>query len=77
MRYDLHGKRLSEQNQKYCFADHGLRNSLCGFNIRGGIEKVIENVVWNHLLGQGFKVTSFSGEMAEEKFCFRAAFLVL
>lgn len=42
-----------------------------------GIEKVIENVVWNHLLGQGFKVTSFSGEMAEEKLCFRAAFLVL
>lgn len=56
-RYDLHGKRLFEQNHKYYFTDHGLRNLLCGFNIRGSIEKIIENVVWNHLVAQGFKVT--------------------
>ncbi|MCM1040834.1 MAG: ATP-binding protein [Bacteroides sp.] len=56
-RYDIHGKRLFEQNYKYYFADHGLRNLLCGFNIRGGIEKIIENVVWNYLSEQGFRVT--------------------
>ena len=55
-RYDIHGKRLFEQNYKYYFADHGLRNLLCGFNLRGSIEKVLENVVWHHLLTQGFKV---------------------
>ncbi len=56
-RYDIHGKKLFEQNYKYYFADHGLRNLLCGFNLRGSIEKVIENVVNLHLIVQGFKVT--------------------
>lgn len=55
-RYDIHGKRLFEQNYKYYFADHGLRNLLCGFNLRGDIEKVMETVVWHHLLLRGFKV---------------------
>ncbi len=56
-RYDIHGRKLFEQNYKYYFADHGLRNLLCGFNIRGSIEKIIENVVYHHLTTQGFKVT--------------------
>ncbi len=56
-RYDIHGKRLFEQNYKYYFSDHGLRNLLCGFNLRGSIEKIIENVVFLHLVTQGFKVT--------------------
>jgi len=56
-RYDIHGKKLFEQNFKYYFADHGLRNYICGFNLRGSIEKIIENVIYNHLLIQGFKVT--------------------
>ncbi len=56
-RYDVHGKKLFEQNYKYYFSDHGLRNLLCGFNLRGSIEKVIENVIYNHLLIQGFKIS--------------------
>jgi predicted AAA+ superfamily ATPase len=56
-RYDIHGKKLFEQNNKYYFADHGLRNMLCGFNVRGSIEKIIENVIYLHLVAQGFKVT--------------------
>lgn len=56
-RYDIRGKKLFEQNLKYYFADHGLRNFLCGFNLCGSIEKVIENVVYNHLLAQGYNVT--------------------
>lgn len=55
-RYDIHGKKLFEQNYKYYFTDHGLRNLLCGFNLRGSIEKIIENVVYLHLTTQGFKV---------------------
>jgi predicted AAA+ superfamily ATPase len=56
-RYDIHGKKLFEQNCKYYFSDHGLRNLLCGFNLRGSIEKIIENVIYLHLVAQGFKVT--------------------
>ena len=56
-RFDIHGKRLFEQIYKYYFADHGLRNLLCGFNIRGSIEKLIENVVYHHLLICGFRVS--------------------
>jgi hypothetical protein len=56
-RYDIHGKKLFEQNNKYYFADHGLRNLLCGFNVRASIEKIIENVIYLHLVAQGFKVT--------------------
>lgn len=56
-RYDIHGKKLFEQNFKYYFSDHGLRNLLCGFNLRGSIEKIIENVVLNQLLIRGFSVS--------------------
>lgn len=55
-RYDIHGKKLFELIYKYYFADHGLRNYLCGFNLRGSIEKVMENVIYLHLLTQGYTV---------------------
>jgi hypothetical protein len=56
-RYDIHGKKLFEQNFKYYFADHGLRNRLCGFNLRSSIERVMEHVIYHHLRIQGFSVT--------------------
>lgn len=56
-RFDIHGKVLLESNNKHYFSDHGIRNYLCGADIRGSIEKIIENVVWNHLRRQGFEVT--------------------
>lgn len=55
-RYDIHGKKLLETQNKYYFSDHGLRNLLCGFNLLGSIEKIMENVVCNHLLLHGWKV---------------------
>ncbi len=55
-RYDIHGKKLFEQIFKYYFSDHGLRNYLCGYNLRGFIEKILENVVYNYLLMQGYEV---------------------
>lgn len=55
-RYDIHGKKLFEMIFKYYFSDHGIRNYLCGFNLRGSIEKVMENVVYLHLLAQGYEV---------------------
>lgn len=56
-RFDIRGKLLLETNNKHYFSDHGIRNHLCGPDIRGSIEKVMENVVWNHLRRQGFDVT--------------------
>ncbi|MDE6166100.1 MAG: ATP-binding protein [Muribaculaceae bacterium] len=56
-RYDIHGKRLFESISKYYFSDHGLRNLICGFNLRGSVEKIIENVIYHHLRVQGFEVT--------------------
>lgn len=56
-RFDIHGKMLLESNSKYYFTDHGLRNYLCGYDMRGSIEKIMENVVWNHLRRHGFEVT--------------------
>lgn len=55
-RFNIHGKMLLESASKRYFSDHGMRNYLCGADLRGSIEKVMENVVWNHLRRQGFKV---------------------
>lgn len=56
-RFDVHGKMLLESNNKHYFSDHGIRNYICGSDIRGSIEKIMENVVWNHLRRQGFEVS--------------------
>ena len=56
-RYDIHGKRLFETNDKYYFEDNGICNCLGGGNCEGDIEKVMENVVYNHLVRLGYEVT--------------------
>ena len=56
-RFDIHGKMLLESNGKFYFSDHGIRNHLCSYDMRGSIEKIMENVVWNHLRRQGFKIS--------------------
>lgn len=56
-RYDIHGKRLFEANDKFYFEDHGIRNSLVGGSREGDIEKVIESIVHNHLISLGYVVT--------------------
>lgn len=56
-RYDIHGKRLFESNDKFYFEDNGLRNTLSGGSREGDIEKVIENIIYNHLKRLGYEVT--------------------
>ena len=56
-RYDIHGKKLFESNDKYYFEDNGLRNTLAGGSHEGDIEKVIENIIYNHLIRLGYEVT--------------------
>ncbi|MCQ2330333.1 MAG: ATP-binding protein [Paludibacteraceae bacterium] len=55
-RYDIHGKRLFESNDKFYFEDNGIRNALAGGRREGDIEKVIENIIYNHLVRQGYEV---------------------
>ena len=55
-RYDIHGKRLLESNDKYYFEDLGLRNLLVGSNRSGDIEKIMENAVYLHLKNLGYKI---------------------
>lgn len=56
-RYDIHGKRLFEVNDKYYFEDIGIRNSLVHGGLAQSMEKVIENAVYLHLIRLGYKVT--------------------
>lgn len=55
-RYDIHGKRLFENNAKYYFEDHGIRNGLVGGTREGDIEKVMENIVYQQLRRLGYTV---------------------
>lgn len=56
MRFDLHGKRLLENNGKCYFGDVGLRNFVAGGERSQDMEKIIENVVYLHLLRLGYVV---------------------
>lgn len=55
-RYDIHGKRLFESNDKFYFEDNGIRNAIAGGSREGDIEKVIENVIFQHLVRLGYEV---------------------
>ncbi len=55
-RYDIHGKRLLESNDKCYFTDVGLRNFVAGGERDKDIEKVIENVVYQHLMRMGYDI---------------------
>lgn len=56
-RYDIHGKKLLESNDKYYFEDLGLRNLLVGSDRTKDIEKVMENAVYLHLKQLGYKLS--------------------
>ena len=55
-RYDIHGKRVFENNDKFYFEDNGVRNAIAGGTREGDIEKVIENIIYQHLVRLGFQV---------------------
>ncbi len=55
-RFDIHGKRIFESNDKFYFSDHGIRNAIAGGSREGDIEKVLENIVYNQLVRLGYKV---------------------
>ena len=55
-RYDIHGKKLLETTGKSYFGDVGLRNFIVGGERENDVEKVLENIVYLHLLRLGYTV---------------------
>lgn len=55
-RYDIHGKCVFENNDKFYFEDNGVRNAIAGGTREGVIEKVIENIIYEHLIRLGYQV---------------------
>lgn len=54
-RYDLIGKRIFEIGEKYYFENMGVRNIVIGYRITDK-GKILENLVYNHLLYKGYNV---------------------
>jgi predicted AAA+ superfamily ATPase len=54
-RYDLIGKRIFTIGEKYYFENLGLRNSIVGYKPQDS-GKILENLVYNHLLYMGFDI---------------------
>lgn len=67
-RYDIHGKSLLENNEKYYFEDLGIRNVLVRSGKTNDIEKRIENMVFLHLLRNGWYVKVGQLQRAEIDF---------
>ena len=55
-RYDIHGKKLLESNEKIYWDDLGLRNLRAEGGMDSYIEKAIENAAYKHLCFLGYKV---------------------
>ena len=69
-RYDIRGKQIFENNDKFYFEDLGLRNILTGHNHAKDIEKLIENAVYLHLKNLGYNV--FVGQLYNSEIDFVA-----
>jgi len=54
-RYDLIGKRIFEIGDKFYFEDLGLRNAVFQYKV-SDISKIMENVVYHHLICNDYKV---------------------
>lgn len=55
-RYEIRGKKLLESNDKYYFEDVGIRNTQTLVGRDKDIEKVIENIIYQQLVHDGYKV---------------------
>ena len=55
-RYDIHGKKIFESNEKIYWDDLGLRNLKSSGSMDSYIEKVIENVVYKQLSFLGYDI---------------------
>lgn len=54
-RFDIVGKRIFEVGEKFYFENLGIRNGIWGYRLEDK-GKIIENVVYNHLISSGYQV---------------------
>jgi predicted AAA+ superfamily ATPase len=54
-RYDIAGRRIFEIGHKFYFENTGIRNVIAGYSLKDR-GKLLENVVYNHLVYSGYDV---------------------
>ncbi|MBN1767700.1 MAG: ATP-binding protein [Prolixibacteraceae bacterium] len=83
-RTGIEGKKIYEIGEKYFFEDIGIRNAIVGYKAND-IHKVLENVVYLHLLMAGYSVTvgqegnkeiDFIAQKSGEKIYVQVAYLL-
>ena len=84
-RYNIHGKKLLETNDKFYFGDIGIRNFITGGRRANDIEKIVENLVYQHMVRLGYEVKigqlysteiDFVGTKGDEVVYVQAAYLI-
>jgi predicted AAA+ superfamily ATPase len=66
-RYDVVGKHIFEVGEKFYFENMGIRHVVGGYKIQDQA-KILENIVYNHLVYKGYKV--FVGAMEGQEIDF-------
>jgi predicted AAA+ superfamily ATPase len=66
-RFDIHGKKMLEHNEKYYFNDLWIRNNL-RVHMESDIGKIVENMVYLHLRKMGYKVYTWNNGTKEIDF---------
>lgn len=69
-RAEVSGLKIFEIGEKYYFEDLGLRNSIRPLNYNADISKLMENIVYLHLLKNGYQV--YVGKLGEKEIDFVA-----
>lgn len=84
-RYNIHGKKLLETNDKFYFGDVGIRNFITGGRRADDIEKIVENLVYQHMVRLGYEVKigqlysteiDFVGTKSDDVVYVQAAYLI-
>ena len=84
-RYNIHGKKILETNDKFYFGDVGIRNFIVGGRRANDIEKIVENLVYQQMVRLGYEVKvgqlysteiDFVGTKGDEIVYVQAAYLI-
>lgn len=84
-RYNIHGKKLLETNDKFYFGDVGIRNFITGGRRADDIEKIVENLVYQQMVRLGYEVKigqlysteiDFVGTKGDDVVYVQAAYLI-
>jgi predicted AAA+ superfamily ATPase len=83
-RAGIEGKKIFEVGEKYYFEDIGIRNANVGYKA-SDIHKILENIVYLHLIMSGYSVTvgvegkkevDFVAQKSGEKIYVQVAYLL-